>query len=333
MPGRARRIAAAATRPEPSVRACIGNDGATSLIDALNRIRSPSEPGPGLLSPRSLNALDLAISRRVDGLLAGDFASPRAGLGTELYEIRPYAPGDDVRRIDWNVTARTGEPHVRLELSERVVTTWLVIDLSASMAFGTADRRKTDVAEGVSIAIGHVATRRGNRLGVVAFGGGEPRFRRPRQGRLGLLLALAEMRHAPTGPGSLADALDLVGGIARQRSLVVIISDFGGPDHWRRSLLRVAMRHKVLAVEIRDPREEQLVDIGELRLEDPESGAQLLVDTADPLVRRQFADAAAADRLERHATLIAASVPHVVLSTDGDWLRPLAEFLGRSHRQ
>jgi uncharacterized protein (DUF58 family) len=222
---------------------------------------------------------------------------------------------------------------VRLELSERVVATWLVIDLSASMAFGTADRRKTDVAEGVSIALGHVATRRGNRLGVVAFGGGEPRLRRPRQGRLGLLLALSELRHTPAGPGSLADALDLIGGLVRQRSLVVLISDFSGPPDWRRSLLRVALRHRVLAVEIRDPREEELVDIGELRLEDPETGEQLLVDTNDPFVRRAFAAATTADRRELHAGFTTAGVPHVVLSTEGDWLRPLAQFLGRSDRQ
>ena len=108
------------------------------------------------------------------GLLAGDYRSSVLGIGTELAQVRPYVPGDDVRRIDWNVTARTGETHVRVHLAERVLVTWLVLDTSASMQFGTADRRKADVAEGVALALGHVATRRGNRLGVVTFGAGRP---------------------------------------------------------------------------------------------------------------------------------------------------------------
>ena len=135
------------------------------LTAAVGRQRTPARPGPGAVSSESLRALDLAIGRRVDGLLAGDYRSAFAGLGSELLQVRPYEAGDDVRRIDWNVTARTGTTHVRVELAERVLVTWLVFDSSASMAFGTADRRKADVAEGVALAIGHVATRRGNRLG------------------------------------------------------------------------------------------------------------------------------------------------------------------------
>ncbi len=304
-----------------------------ALVDVLGRVRTPAAPGPGAVSPASLRALELAIARRVDGLLAGDFPSGHAGLGTELFEVRPYVPGDDVRRIDWNVTARTGQAHVRVEISERVLATWLVIDLSASMGFGTADRRKTDVVEGVSIAIGHVATRRGNRLGVVAFGPDEPRFRRPRQGRLGLLLALSELREAPAGDGNLADALDLVGTLAKQRSLVVVISDFQRPDTWYRGLLRVATRHRALAVEVRDPREEELTDIGELRFEDPETGAQLVVDTSDPVVRARFAEAAAREQAEIASRLDSAGVPHLSLSTQGEWLRPLAAFIRGSERR
>ena len=304
-----------------------------SIVDVLGRVRTPAEPGPGPLSPASLRALDLAIGRRVDGLLAGDYRSAFAGVGTEFHQVRPYTAGDDVRRIDWNVTARTGETHVRVELADRVLATWVVLDLSASMAFGTADRRKTDVAEGVSIAIGHVASRRGNRLGVVVFGSGEPRFRRPLQGRRGLLSALGAMRDTPAGSGSLGQALSLVGGLAVQRSLVVVISDFRGPVDWRHPLLRVAARHRTLAVEVRDPREQELADIGELRLEDPETGRQVVVDTRDPVLREEFAKAAELERRELATTLAAAGVPHVALSTEGDWLRPLAAFLSRSDRR
>jgi len=304
-----------------------------SVIDVLDRVRTPAEPGPGPVSAGNLRALDLAIGRRVDGLLSGDYRSAFAGVGTEFHQVRPYSPGDDVRRIDWNVTARTGVTHVRVELAERMLVTWIVLDASASMRFGTADRRKADVAEGVSIAVGHVATRRGNRLGVVAFGAGEPRFVRPRQGRPGLLLALGAIRDAPAGDGSLAEALGLVGGLAAQRSLMVVVSDFRGPIDWQRPLLRLAARHRTLAVEIRDPREQELADVGELHLEDPETGRQLLVDTQDPVLRARFKEAAEEERSALVTTLAAAGVPHVALSTEGDWLRPLAAFLSRSDRK
>jgi uncharacterized protein (DUF58 family) len=304
-----------------------------SLVDVLDRVRTPAEPGPGPLTSESLRALDLAIGRRVGGMLSGDYRSAFAGVGTELYQVRAYEPGDDVRRIDWNVTARTGETHVRVELAERVLVTWIVLDASASMQFGTADRRKADVAEGVALAIGHAATRRGNRLGVVSFGPDEPHFRKPRQGRRGLLLGLAALRDAPAGNGSLGDALKLVGGLATQRSLVVVVSDFRGPVDWQTPLLRVAARHPTLAVEIRDPREQQLADVGELRLVDPETGRQLRVDTRDRVLRERFAVAAEEERRGLVTMLASVGVPHIALSTQGDWLRPLAAFLSRSDRR
>ena len=300
------------------------------LVAAAGRERSAARPGPGPITAESLEALELAIGRRVDGLLAGDYKSAFAGVGTELHQVRPYVPGDDVRRIDWNVTARTNQTHVRVELAERVLVTWLVFDCSASMAFGTADRRKADVAQGVALAIGHTATRRGNRLGLVAFGAEDPRWRRPRQGRRGLLLTLAALHDEPAGMGGLAEALLLLDGLAVQRSLVVIVSDFRGPIDWRNGLLRVAGRHPTLAVEVRDPREQELADVGELRLVDPETGRQLRVDTSDRNLRDRFAVAAAEERTGLVRMLSAAGVRHVALSTEGDWLRHLAGFLRRS---
>jgi uncharacterized protein (DUF58 family) len=270
------------------------------------------------------------IGRRVGALLSGDFRSAFAGAGSEFHQVRPYQPGDDVRRIDWNVTARTGELHVRVELAERVLVTWLVLDASASMRFGTADRRKADVAEGVAIAVGHLATRHGNRLGVVSFGEGEPSYRAPREGRRELLLALELARTTPAGSGSLADTLRLVGGLARQRSLVVVVSDFRGPFDWQRELARVAAGHPTLAVEIRDPREQELTSVGELQLYDPETGDHLLVDTSNQTVRELFAREAAEDRDALVTMLSSVGVQHVALSTEGDWFRPLAMFLRRS---
>ena len=281
-----------------------------------------------------LRALDITIGRRVDSLLAGDYRSTLHGDGTELAQVRPYVPGDDVRRIDWNVTARTLEPHVRVHLAERVLVTWLVLDASPSMQFGTADRRKTDVAEGVAIAVGHVATRRGNRLGAVTFGDSNPRSVPPKQGRVGLLglLATLQAEGEDAGTGSLGEAIDRTGALARQRALVVLVSDFRGPLDWRRPLLALAGRHDVVAVEIRDPREQELPNMGELWLVDPETGRQLRVDTRSAKLRARFAAAAAAERDDVATTLAGLGVRHVVLSTEGEWLRPLTVFLRRRKR-
>ena len=283
-----------------------------------------------------LRALEVTIGRRVHGLLAGDYRSALQGFGTELAQVRPYVPGDDVRSIDWNVTARTGEPHVRVHLAERVLVTWLVLDTSSSMGFGTSDRRKADVAEGVALAVGHVATRRGNRLGVVTFGDSQPRSLPPRQGRVGvsgLLTALrAEQEHVRVGATSIGEAARRTGALARQRALVVLVSDFRGPLDWRRPLLQLAGRHEVIAVEIRDPREQELPNAGELWLVDPETGRQLRVDTRDSRLRARFASAASEERGRLAASLASLGVGHVVLSTSGDWLRTFAVFLRRRRR-
>jgi uncharacterized protein (DUF58 family) len=272
----------------------------------------------------------------MNGLLAGDYRSSVHGDGTELVQIRPYSPGDDVRQIDWSVTARTGEPHVRVHHAERALITWLVLDTSPSMGFGTADRRKADVAEGVAIAIGHVATRRGNRLGAVTFGDAHPRSTPVRQGKVGLIGLLKTLREEDeehegrVGATSLGEALERTNTLARQRSLVVVASDFRGPLDWRRPLLQLAGRHDVVAVEIRDPREQELPNAGELWLVDPETGRQLRVDTRSAKLRKRFADAAAEERNGLARTLTSLGVRHVVLSTSGDWLRPLALFLRRA---
>jgi uncharacterized protein (DUF58 family) len=297
--------------------------------------RTPNRPGPGPTPEALLRALDVVVRRRIEGLLSGEHRSTAVGIGTELAQVRPYQPGDDVRRIDWNVTARTREPHVRVEVAERAVVTWLVLDTSPSMQFGTAERRKADVAEGVALAIGHVATRRGNRLGVVTFGDDQPRSLPPRQGRVGLLGLLSTLRQEPQmeggGATSLGEALGRVGHFSRSRAVVVMVSDFRGPRDWRLSLLSLAARHDLLAVEIRDRREQELPDVGELWLVDPETGRQLRVNTTQRRLRERFAAAAAAERDEVAAELHAAGADHVVLWTEGDWLRELAGFLRRRH--
>jgi uncharacterized protein (DUF58 family) len=289
-----------------------------------------------------LRALDLTIARRVEGLLPGDHRSSLLGRGSELAQIRPYEPvEDDVRQIDWNVTARTGTPHVRIQLAERALVTWLLLDTSLSMRFGTAERRKADVAEGASLAIGYAATRRGNRLGLVTFGGRHPRMLPARQGRsglLGLLLALRKEDADERGSGedgatSIGEAMRRVGNVARQRSYVVVISDFRGPRDWRRSLLALGGRHHVVAVEIRDAREMELPKLGQLRLVDPETRRQLRVDTSSDALRERFAVAAAKERREVASEIASAGARHVVLPTHGDWLRELTGFLHHAGAQ
>ena len=199
--------------------------------------RTPDRPGPGPVPPAVLRSLDLAVLRRVESLVPGEHLTPQVGAGTELAMIRPYFPGDDVRHIDWNVTARMREPHVRVHVGERALTTWLVLDTSASMTFGTADRRKFDVAEGVALAVGHVASRRGNRLGVVSFGGGSAEGHAPAPGPAGSAAAAGRAARRARGRGRRrhrrsARAVTGVAAVARARGLIVVVSDFRGDRDW-----------------------------------------------------------------------------------------------------
>jgi uncharacterized protein (DUF58 family) len=302
----------------------------------LGRERTPESPGPGPLSEGLLRALDLKLGRRIDGLLAGEHRTAALGVGTELAQIREWEPGDDVRRIDWNATARSGAVQVRVDVAERALTSWVLLDVSPSMRFGTADRRKWDVAEGVAVAVGHLASRRGNRVGVATFGGTTSLALRPRQGRVGLLGVLLAVRRDPeterVGPTSIGSALTQVARVARQRSLAVVVSDFRGPRDWRTPLLRLASRHAVAAVEIRDAREQELPDVGHVWLVDPETGRKLHVDTGRRRLRERFAETADAERADLARELASLGVPHVVLSTAGDWLRSFAVFIGGRRR-
>ena len=303
----------------------------------LSRVRTPDRPGPGPLPEAFLRAVDFQIGRRLDGLLTGEHRTAALGMGTELAQVREWAPGDDVRRIDWNATARSNEVQVRVDVAERALTSWVLLDVSPSMRFGTADRRKWDVAEGVAVATGHLASRRGNRIGVATFGGAESLVLPPRQGRVGLLAVLLAVRREPeterVGATSIGSALTQIAKIARQRSLVVIVSDFRGPPDWRSSLLEVASRHAVVAVEIRDPREQALPNIGHVWLVDPETGRKLHVDTSRRRLRERFAEAAEKDRAALGRALASLGVPHLTLLTEGDWLRPFASFVERERRR
>lgn len=299
--------------------------------------RSKSAPGPGPTPEALLRAIDLTVGRRVHGLLPGDFRAHGRGTGTELAAVRPYQAGDDIRLIDWNATARTTVAHVRDRVPERGMVTWLLLDHSASMTFGTADRRKADVAEGVALAVAHVATRRANRLAVTTYGAARDVRMPPRGGRAGLLLALRAARlesgdaldgdaqhDREIAPSSTGDALATLANSRMHSGFVVLVSDFRGPRDWLPALAALARRHDVLAVEVRDPREDELVDVGELTLIDGETGREVRVNTSSAKLRHAFADAAAKERASLAAELQRAQARHIVLSTAGDWLRSLA---------
>src|ERR671937_2275003 len=229
-------------------------------------------------------------------------------------------------------TARTGEPHVRLHVPERTLTTWLVVDVSPSMAFGTADRLKSDVADGVARVIARLAVRRAGRVALMTFGAGRPQLLRPRASKPGLVSvrrALGEgvVPDGQADPDALAHALVRLGKVPQHAGLVVVVSDFRDQEGWTRPLGMLRARHSVLAVEVRDPREGELPDAGPLALVDPETGELIQVDTSRRTVRRRFAEIEAEERAGVARELRRLRVEHVVVSTEGDWLRQLGRRL------
>jgi uncharacterized protein (DUF58 family) len=280
-----------------------------------------------------VDALDLVVTRRVARGLPGDRRAPGVGIGTELAQLRPYQVGDDVRHIDPAATARTGEPHVRMHVPERTLTTWIVLDVSPSMAFGTTARLKADVAEGVALVLGRLAVRRAGAVGLVRFGFGErahvlpPRGAKP--GIVALRRALAEgvATDGQGRPDALTDALARVGRVARGPGVVAILSDFRDQAGWERPLGALRVHHSVLAIEIGDPREADVPAVGRLALIDPETGRRAEVDTSSPQLRERFAALERERRVGVARELRRLHVDHVTLSTEDDWLVALGRRL------
>jgi uncharacterized protein (DUF58 family) len=300
-------------------------------VSAAQLIVPPGRQGPGRLPADAVARLDLALRRRAAGVLPGDHLTVGLGAGTEIAQLRPYEPGDDVRRLDPAASARTGTPHIRLQVPERAITTWLVLDVSASMAFGTADRLKSDVTEGVAEVVSRLAVRRGGRIGVVVAGAEKVRLLPPRGGR-GALAAVRRLVQsgvvpdgAPAGAG-IADALTRVQRLAQARGMVVVVSDFRDAG-WASALRATGARHTVVAVEVVDPREGELPDAGHLVLVDPETGKRVEADSSSAELRRRFAAAELGRRDELKSHLRRARARHVEVATDADWLRALGRSL------
>lgn len=281
-----------------------------------------------------LRRVELVVARQLDGLLQGERRGRRPGPGSEPALTRPYEPGDDVRWVDWRLSARTDDIQVRVPEIEPVLTAWALVDASASMAFGSNVRTKLDLGREVLVGLGLILARRSDRLGlVVTTGEGLPAVHPPRADRRGLLRLLAQFDGditAPTGARTdLAGAVNAIGQIARHRGLVAIISDFPNQPGLERAIGSLSRRHEVLAIEIRDRRERELPALGSMRLRDVETGGTVLVDTSDPRFRERFASAVAADGAARRAMLARAGARHLVLTADEDWVLPLVGALRR----
>jgi len=278
----------------------------------------------------TLNRLQLVITRRLDGLLQGDYLGLLPGPGSEAGESREYRPGDDVRRMDWPVTARTQTPHVRQTVADRELETWLAIDLSASLDFGTARYLKRDLAVAAAAAVAHLTVRGGNRIGAVV-GTGDTRVRLPaRPGRKDANGLLRQIARTPIRPGrdDLGALVDMLNRPPRRRGMAVVISDFLAPvEAWARPLRKLGVRHDVLAVEIVDPRELELPDVGVVAFVEPETGQVHEVQTADPQLRARYAAAATAQRAAIADAVRGAGAAHLRLRTDSDWLLDIVRFV------
>ncbi len=278
----------------------------------------------------ALRALELSVRQRLDGLLQGNHLGLVPGPGTDAGEARIYQPGDDVRRMDWAVTARTTEPHIRETVADRELETWVVVDLSPSLDFGTAACEKRDLAVAAVAAVAHLTRGGGNRIGAVVATG-ERTVRIPARSGLAYVRALirqvALTRPAPEGTrGDLAAALEKLRRPPRRRGLAVVVSDFIGPLDWERVLRGLSARHDLLAVEVLDPRDLELPEVGTVVLADPESGRQREVVTT-PVLCREFAAAAAAHREQVAAALRRCGAAHLVLRTDSDWIADVVRFV------
>lgn len=289
---------------------------------------------PDLLAgrERALRSLELSVKRKLEGFLHGDITGLRSGPGSEPNEARPYQAGqDDVRRMDWNVTARSLEPHVRAPLAERELETWALVDSSASMDFGTALSEKRDLAVAIVGAVALLADRPGNRLGVrVALGnevrripdvGGVAALRRT----LRTLLSLPRAEPGQHPETDLAHAISRLNREHPRPGLRVVVSDFHG-DGWADALRRLGARHEVIAVEILDPRELELPEVGLLTLVDPETGRRREVQTSSKRLRERYAATMVAHREQTTQAIRAAGAAHLVLRTDNDWVRDVAAF-------
>ena len=289
-----------------------------------------SMPTSTVTPERVLLRLDWDVIRRLDGLLQGDYRTLFYGFGVDFADLREYQPEDDIRYIDWNVTARMDTPYVRQYLEDREVTAWFLLDLSPSVDFGTVQNQKRTMLIEFVTVLARLLTRHGNRVGAMMFGGSLQHTVPARGGRIQVLRLVNDMLRQPrlsqaplTNLKSFFDgALNSI----KRRSLVFVISDFISAPGWERPLSLLNQRHEVLAIRLWDPREVELPDLGMVVMEDAETGEQLFVDTHDKKFRQRFHEAAQRREAELKAAFKRAGVDALSLSTDDDLVRAIVRF-------
>jgi uncharacterized protein (DUF58 family) len=308
------------------------------LAPAANEPVSPESPHARLDPERLLRRLEWTVLRRLDGELQGDYRTLFRGFGLDLADLREYQTHDDVRYIDWNVTARLQVPHVREFQEDREVAAWFLLDLSGSVDFGSRGLRKRELAAELVAVLARLFTRFGNRVGAVLHADGSGEVIPARNGRRHVLHVLDRMRRigvAGATPkagalraGKVTDLAQLMAAaqpVIRRRSVVFVVSDFISTPGWGPRLATLARRHEIVAVRLADPLERELPDLGLVVLQDAETGEQMLVDTHDRAFRRRFALAAEKREVELRSALAAAGVDCLELATDD----PLDEALMR----
>ena len=286
-----------------------------------------------------LQRLEWTVLRRLDGLLQGNWRTLWRGGGVDLADLREYQHHDDVRHIDWNVTARLQQPYVRQFLEDRDLTAWFLLDLSGSVDFGSADVTKLAVSAGFVATLARVMTRHGNRVGALLYGTQVDTLLPPRASRLHVLELLQRMRRphqrAPAGSAgtALADLLLTAESAIKRRSLVFVVSDFISQPGWETALARLSRRHDVVAVRLFDPMEMALPDVGLVTIEDAETGEQLFVDAADPAFRARYETIAQEQEAALIDSLARSGADMIELATDDDLLDALLRFADlRRHR-
>ena len=289
-------------------------------------------------SEQLLRRLEWTVIRRLDGLLQGDYRTMFRGAGVDLADLREYQHHDDVRHIDWNVTARLQQPYVRQFIEDRDLTAWFLLDLSGSVDFGSGDVTKLAVSSGFVATLARVLTRHGNRVGAMFYGQRVDSVLPPGASRLHVLNLLQRMRMprpvAAAGAGTaLADLLKAGDGMIKRRSLVFVVSDFISAPGWQPALQRLTLRHEVVAVRLFDPLEMALPDVGLVTVEDAETGEQVLIDASDPAFRKRYATIAEEQEVALRDALAQSGADTLELATDDDLLDALLRFADlRRHR-
>ena len=281
-------------------------------------------------SRAALNQLELLVTRRLDGVLNGDHRGLLPGPGTEPGEARAYEPGDDVRTMDWSVTARTTVPHIRQTIADRELETWLVVDLSPSLDVRGRHGAKRRLVEAAVATVGFLSAGGGSRVGLVLTGNGRPRVLRATGGRDHVRRLLEEVSGATPDiapGGTLVDCLHAVRNTARRHGLVVVISDFLSEIDWERSLRVLGTRHEFLAVHVADPLDIALPAVGAALLQDPATGEILELEVDDALAA-DYRRAAGEHRDAVHTALRRCGAPVLALRTDRDWIRDVIDFVG-----